>query len=352
MSISTLVAECRSALRFTRLDVATIAFVVAAAVMGWGLALAHGRPYALAAVVVGLGAVISRSRPLLAGSLIGSGATWLRLSYLGIGYSTQIDVTREAAERAFQGASPYGFLIPSATAPPEPFVYGPLSLPLAQPGVVVELLAAVGVTALLIATRSWLTLGAYSSAPFAIFLTTTGVNDYSPGLLIAAGLVLARSRPVVGAVLLATAAAIKPYAIAWFLPLMGYGGWPATAALATTTVVLWSPVLLWDPTTLIRSVQLHGALQREGANAIDIPAVRWLAIPLSAAGLVARAWEPMVLLGSLAFIAYLFFAAWASLSYWVAVGPAAGIALEQIGRSSTRMRLTATSPSNAAALGA
>jgi hypothetical protein len=253
----------------------------------------------------------------------------LRLAYIGVGSSTQIDHARNAAERAWNGMSPYGLLIATAGAPPEPYVYGPLGLLWWQPGPVLELAAAVGVTILLIQTRSWLTLALYSGLPFAVYLTTTGVNDYSPGLLIAAALLLMRERPALGAGLLAVAAAIKPYALAWFLPAIGYGGGVVAGSLLGATAILWSPLLAWGFGGYVRSVQLSDAVHPVTANALNLPLARLLAIPLSLVGLITRRWEHAVLVGAGVFTIYLFLDRWASLGYWMAVLPVAGIALER-----------------------
>jgi hypothetical protein len=218
-------------------------------------------------------------------------------------------------------------------------VYGPLALLWWQPGVAVELLAAVAVTALLIATGSWLTLAVYSGLPFSVYLTTTGVNDYSPGLLIAVALLLLRTRPMVGAALLGIAAAVKPYAFAWFLPAIGYGGWHATAGLAATTAVLWSPLLAWGTQGFVRSAQIANSMHPEPGNTLPVPVLQLASLPLAVAGLFVRRWEWAVLIGAAVFVAYLFFAWWASLGYWLAVLPIAGIAVEGLwmarGASST-----------------
>ena len=319
-----------------RIDVAIVASAVPAALMAWGLTVAHGRPYALLALLPCLAAVAFRTRPMLAATCIGVGATVLRLSYLGIGYSTQIDHARSAARLALGGESPYGVLIPIAGLA-EPYIYGPLGLLWWQPGVVVEFAAAVAVTAILIRTGSWLTLAAYSGLPFAIYLTTTGVNDYSPGLLITAALLLLEIRPVAGAVLLALAAGVKPYAFAWFLPAFGFGGWQVLVALGLTTSVVWSPLMIWSPAALLRSVQLHRDVHPDSANTLSIPIIQWAAVPIAIAGVLVRRWEWAVLVGSAAFVTYLFFGWWASLGYWLAVLPATGIALERLwaGRKGT-----------------
>lgn len=314
--------------RVSRLDAAIVAAAVSSLLLAWGLVVAHDRPFALVALVPSFLALAWRKRPMLAGVAIGASATLLRLSYVGIGYSTQVDHARKAASRVLDALSPYGVLLPSATAPPEPYVYGPIGLLWWQPGVIVELLGAVGVTALLIATHSWLTLGLYSSLPFSIYLTTTGVNDYSPGLLIAGGLLLLRSRPVIGAGVLAVAAAVKPYAVAWFLPAIGFGGPAVAAMLAGVSAILWSPLLVWGPASFARSVELSEGVHPIQENALNTPLLRWLAMPLTVAALFVRRWDVAVLLGGAAFVAYLFFDRWASLGYWLAVIPAVGIAIE------------------------
>lgn len=322
------VALGRRRLRMRRIDVALLCFSVPAGLLAWGLTTVHDRPLALlVAVPIGLG-VVARGVPLHAGLAIGAGATVLRASYIGIGYSTQVDHARNAADRALSGLSPYGVLLPSITAPPEPYVYGPLGLLWWQPGVVVEAAAALAVTGLLIWGRAWLTLAAYSGIPFAVYLTTTGVNDYSPGLLIALAWVIMRTRPAVGAALLALAAAIKPYAAAWFLPAVGYAGMPAAAGVTAVTVLAWSPLLAWGPVSFVRSILLNETVHPIPANALNIPGLRIAALPIVVGGLLTRRWSHAILVGAIAFMVFLFLDRWASLGYWMAVLPVTGLALE------------------------
>lgn len=315
--------------RLSRYDLAAVLFAVPATLMAIGLATTQGRSTALIVIGISAASVAARRTPLLGAVLIATASVVLRLAYVGIGYSTQIDHARTAAERALSGLSPYGVLLPSATALPEPYTYGPLGLLWWQPGVAVEFAAAVGVMALLIWTRSWLTLALYAGLPFAVFLTTTGVNDYSPGFLIASALLVLKTHPLLGAGLLTVAGAIKPYAVAWFLPVIGYSGWGAAAVLLAGTLVLWSPLIAWGPMGFLRSIQLHAQVHPEQANSLNLPLLRWLAVPIAAIGLTVRRWDRMVLVGSVAFVVFLFLDRWASLGYWLAVMPIAGIALEQ-----------------------
>jgi hypothetical protein len=315
-------------LRYSRLDVALVLFAAPAIVMAVGLATVHERPIMLIVVPILVAALLLRKRPLAVALAMVGASIILRVGYIGIGYSTQIDNARNAAERAAGGLSPYGVLLGAASAPPEPYVYGPLGLLWWQPGVAVEFVAAIAVMLILVACRAWLTLALYAGLPFAVYLTTTGVNDYSPGLLIVAGLLLLRTHRYVGAGVLALAASVKPYAFAWFIPAAGFGGWGVAAVLAAISALLWSPLLVWGPSTFGRSLSLVGDLHPEQANALNLPILRWLAVPLELAGAFVRRWDAMVLLGSAVFCVFLFLDRWASLGYWLAVLPAAGIAVE------------------------
>jgi hypothetical protein len=315
---------------FGRIDLAIVIFSIPALVMAVGLATAQHRPLALLVVGAIGAAVLVRREPVAAGIAIAAGATVLRLAYVGIGYSNQIDVAQAAAARAFSGQSPYGVGYAAGFPPGEPFVYGPLGVVWWLPGPGIEFVAALLVTMLLVVERSWLTLALYGGVPFAVYLTTAGVNDYSPGLLITASLLLMRERRVLGAGALAVAAALKPYAAAWFLPAIGYAGVAGTVVLIMTALILWSPLLIWGPASFIRGIEIQRGVHPGSENALDLPLMRWLAIPVALAGIVIRRWEWMVLTGAAAFIVFLFFDRWASLGYWVAVGPIAGIALERI----------------------
>lgn len=315
--------------RYSRLDVALLLFSVPAVVMAIGLTTVHGRPFALITVPIVAAALLRRGHPVSSASLMVAASIVLRAGYLGIGYSTQVDHARNAAERVAGGLSPYGVLLPSATTPPEPYVYGPVGLLWWQPGVGVEVAAAVAVMVILVACGAWITLALYAGLPFAVYLTTTGVNDYSPGLLILVGALLLPAHRVIGAGALALAAGIKPYAFAWFIPAAGYGGWTVAVVLAGASAVLWSPLLVWGGEGFLRSVRLNAGVHPEPANALNVPALRWLAVPIALLGLLARRWETMVLLGAAVFCVFLFLDRWASLGYWLAVLPVAGVAIER-----------------------
>jgi hypothetical protein len=313
-----------------RIDLALLAFALFGTIMAVGLAQYHDRPWALAALVAVPAALAFRNRPQLAALFLGAGSMLLRLAYAGIGATDQIAVSQAAAARVFAGLSPYGIGYAATNPPGAPYPYGPIGVVWWSPGPPIELVAAALVLAVLARERAWFTFGLYASVPFVVYLNATGVNDYSLGLLIAIGLLLLRHRPLAGAGILALAGALKPYAAAWFLPAIGFGGVQVGMALLAATLVLWSPLLFWGPGGFLRSLDIARTVHRQPENALGLPALRWLAVPITAAGLLVRRWEWMVLVGALTFVVFLFMDRWASLGYWVAVGPITGIALERL----------------------
>jgi hypothetical protein len=328
--MSTTMITRRVGARFGRIDVAILLFALLGSVMAVGLAQFQGRPWALMALIAIPGALAFRQRPAMAALVLGTGSMLLRLGYVGIGSTDQIAVSHAAAARVFAGLSPYGVGYAETVPPGAPFPYGPMGVIWWLPGPAVELVAAALVLGLLVRERAWITFGLYASVPFAVYLNLTGVNDYSVGLLIAVSLLMLRHQPMIGAAILAMAIALKPYAAAWFLPAIGFGGLGVAGVLVGASILLWSPLLFWGPATFVKSLDMARAIHPESENALNLPLLRWLALPISAAGLLARRWEWMVLTGALGFVVFLFFDRWASLGYWVAVGPITGIALERL----------------------
>lgn len=160
-----------------------------------------------------------------------------------------------------------------------------------------------------------------------------GANDYSPAVLVVLGLIVLRTNRYAGGCLLAAAAALKPYAFAWFVPATGFGGVAAAVALVSTTVVLWTPVLfVWGVASFLESIRQASALPHHvaGTHSLNMPALRILALPLEIAGLWTRRWKYCLLIGSGVFIIVMFLAQWATYSYWIAVIPPTGLALESL----------------------
>jgi hypothetical protein len=257
------------------------------------------------------------------------GAIVLRLGFADACCTDQIAVSHAAWERVSSGmGGPYGVGYAESDPPGAPFPYGPLGLVWWLAGPVVEFAAAVGIMAVLASQRALITLAIF--AAWAPSLTMIGINDYSPSLLILLGLMAIRSRPMLGAATLAVAAALKPYAFAWFLPAVGYAGLRGAAVMAITTAILWSPLFIWwgGIPTFLETIRLAARAHPE-ANALNLPTVRWVAVPLAVLSLFARRWDDMVILGSAAFMVFLFLDRWASDGYWIAVIPILGLALER-----------------------
>jgi hypothetical protein len=293
------------------------------------LGLDQGRPAGLVAVALAFVAAAVRDRPWLFASVLIAGGIILRLTFWGLLSADQIAVSQAALQVALGGTDPYGIGYAASTPPGAPFPYGPLALVAYAPGVWIELAAGVATMALMAWLRSWLALAVYAAAPLIATMTMSGTNDVLPGLLITAGLLALRGRPVLGAGLLAVAAGLKPYALAWFPGAIALGGLPAVATLAAVTALCWAPVLAWGPATYARSLDLAQAVHPRPDGALDIPTWRVLAVIPFVLGFFSRSWLAAVLLGTAVFVIVLFFDRWASISYWLAVAPILLIAGEE-----------------------
>lgn len=297
------------------------------------VAVANGRWTAVLVWLVAIAlAYLWRSRPAVIAVVIVATSVLLRLHYLGIGFADQITVSQSAWERVIAGGNPYGAGYETTFPPGAPFPYGPLGLVWWLPGPVIEFAAAITVLVLLAWRKAWITLAVMAGWYPSIYLTFVGINDYSPGLLIALAVVLLPTRPLMAGGILAVAAALKPYAAAWFVPFIGVGGFSVTLSVIGVSLLLWSPLLLvWGIPSFLRSLELASIVHPEwSGNTFDMPLLRWLAVPIAAVGLLVRRWQLAVLIGALAFVVFLFTQHWASTGYWLAVIPAAGLALESL----------------------
>lgn len=281
----------------------------------------------MAAVPAGL--LLTR-RPVLVGLAIAAGGLWLRIIFSALPETAdQLIVGRAAFETVISGGNPYGIGYAASEPPGSPYVYGPLALItslLRAPG---EALAAAGTMAVLAKTRSFLTLGVFGGFIFVVQLGSSGINDLIPGFLLMAGLVTLEHHRVSGATLLAVAAAVKPYCLAWFPAAMGYGGVTAAVALVGITGVLWSPLLAWGPASFLRSVEMAAAVHPVPENSLNVPALRILAVPLALAALFVRSWTLTVVAGAAIFLVVLFTDRWASYGYWLVVLPILGMVAER-----------------------
>ncbi len=289
--------------------------------------------YAVGWLILTVGAVLLRRRSLAMGLCVIAASVALRIGFIGFGHADQIIVGQAAWERVLHGGNPYGIGYAQTIPPGAPFPYGPLGLVWWLPGPIVEFVAAVLTMLVLVRERAWLTLAVIAGWHPAVYLTFVGVNDYSPGLLILVAMLTLQNRRMLGAGLLAASVALKPYAIAWVLPAIGYGGVGVALSVATVSAFLWSPLLVWGPGSFLRSVELARSVHIQPGYALNMPFLRWFAVPITLAALWARRWEVAVLLGSATFVVFLFTDRWASYGYWLAVIPVSGVAIESLLRN-------------------
>jgi hypothetical protein len=291
----------------------------------------EGHPEAWLALLALPLALVDRRRGLLIGVAFVLGGAWLRVvaGSLDVLSADQLAVSQAAVDVVLEGGNPYGIGYAESVPPGAPFVYGPLMLLWGLTGTWGEVLASIGTLALVAWTRSWVTLAALATFPLFVLITPVGINDSTPGFFITASLLALRTRPVLGGVLLGLAIGLKPYALAWLPGIIGYGGLRATVAAVATSTLAWLPVLWWGPQSFLRSIDLAREVHADSpGGALNIPALRVLAAPVALAALFVRRWTFAVVSGSAIFLIVLFFDAWASFGYWLAVLPITGIALE------------------------
>jgi hypothetical protein len=325
----------------THLNTTTVALAVytVCAAFSAVLSLQNDRPVGLVAVALIPAAIWLRAKPLwFVGTLILGGAI-LRLAFFGVLDADGLAISHGALDSVLAGGNPYTHGYAVSVPPGAPFVYGPLALITAIPGAWVELIAGIATMALMGTVRSWVALAIYATAPLVTTMTMSGTNDVLPGLLIAAGLLAIRWRPWVGAVLVALAAGIKPYAFAWFPAIIALGGVPALVALVGVTAVAWGPLLVWGIGPYLNAVDLARQFHLQPQDALNLPEWRPLAAIPFVIGLFSRSWLAGVMLGAAVFVLVLFLDRWASVSYWLALAPILLIAGEEsVGRVLTVKR--------------
>ena len=193
----------------------------------------------------------------------------LRSAAVGGGWSDVLVVTRAAIETMLDGANPYGIGYAQSVPPGAPFAYGPVALlwylPVATEAGRLELLLTMGLLAVFALRGRPLGLALYATLPALLVTSTDGSNDTSAGVLLLVALLAAQRRPVLGAVFLAVAVAFKPYALAWLLPLLAYGGvaWPLIAFVATSAVAWGWAVIAWGPAPILDSLRRADGLHAQ-----------------------------------------------------------------------------------------
>lgn len=316
-----------------------------------GGATVFGHPEALLALLAVPAAIAGRSRPWRFALALIAGGLWLRIVFALYGEVTdQLIVSRAALDLVLSGGVPYGVGYAESIPPGAPFPYGPLAM-LTSPAWIWGEIAFAGATMALVAwTRSWLTLAAYASYWTIVDLSTAGLNDVAPGFFITAALLALRSRPWLGALLIAVAAGLKPYAGAWFPGVVGVGGLTGLAVLAAASAAVWLPaVVAWGPGAIIRSFEMARAVHTVSENALNVPALRILAAPVAIVALFLRSWWMAAVSGLAIFSIVLFLDSWASLGYLIAIAPITGILVE-MGIRHVRDRRRPTASAEAAAV--
>jgi hypothetical protein len=255
-----------------------LALLVAAALLTWTgtppTVVAASLLVVVATLLVSLRFAIA---PIAVLVLMGVGLA-LRAAAVGGGWSDVMLVTDAAVRTMLAGSSPYGIGYQESIPPGAPFAYGPVALlwylpGLGAPGRMETLLSMLVVGVLALRGRP-LGLALYATLPPLLVTATDGSNDTSAGVLILMALLVAQRSPVAGGAMLAVAAAFKPYAVAWLLPLLAYGGiaWPLVAFLVGSVVAWGWAVLAWGPRPILDSLA-----QAEGVHAVPYYSLAWVA---------------------------------------------------------------------------
>lgn len=205
-----------------------------------------------------------RVGPLVLLALVLMGAE-TRLAHVGFGESDVLAVTSAAIERFLDGGNPYGVGYPISQPAGAPFAYGPLALlwylPLRDEPQILETIVSIAILVLLALRGGALGLAAYAFVPALIVSAGDGSNDTSAGLFLLLALAAVPSRPLLGALLLAVAAAFKPYAAAWAPAAIAFGGRAALLGFVAVTAVLWGPaLLLYGPSAILASFALSQSI--------------------------------------------------------------------------------------------
>lgn len=334
---------------FSRVDAVLVAIAIYAIAASFdaALGLQQGSPLGLVAVaVVPMAFALRRRRVAFAIALLAGGVV-LRLTFYGVLDADGLAISQGALSSVLAGGNPYTHGYAVSIPPGAPFVYGPLAMVTSIPGAWIELIAGVATMALMGHLRSWVALAIYATAPLVTTMTMSGTNDVLPGLLIATGLLALRWRPWVGAILVALAAGIKPYAFAWFPAIVALGGLPALAALAAVTAVAWGPLLMWGVGPYLNAVELARQFHLQPQDALDLPEWRPIAAVPFVLSLFSRSWLAGVMLGAAVFVLVLFLDRWASISYWLALTPILLIAGEEAVGHVVALRREGREPSTA-----
>ena len=257
--------------------------------------------------------------------------------------SDVIDVVASAIRHVELGENPYGVGYTASRPEGAPYAYGPLALlwygPLQNDGWRLEIFIGCVVLTLLALRGKLLGLAIYATSPVLVAISGDGSNDTSGGFILLVAFIVARRRPVLGAVLLAAAVAFKPYAAAWAPAYLVWAGWGAIAVFGAATLVLWSPVLLvWGVPSFLKSLDManrvhnftyfsfgelfesvtHHTPLRELLDNLRLVlgtitalvTLRW-----------ARSLDGVIIAGTLVYLVTLYMGFWSTPAYFAGIGP-------------------------------
>jgi hypothetical protein len=265
----------------------------------------------------------------------------LRFDMQGRAFSDVLTVTRAAIDQMLGGGNPYGHGFVESNPAGAPFAYGPLALiwylPVRTEPYRLELAISILVLAALALRGRMLGLAIFATLPPLIVVSSDGSNDTSAGLLLLIALLLAPRIPWAGSVALAVAAAFKPYALAWLVPLVPYAGASMLIPFAAATIVIWGPALIiWGPDNILWSLRQADAIHRSAYYALAyaigdnarIPERIYSVFRFVAGGLVAvatvslvRSSRGLIMAGVAIFLATLFLGWWSTFAYVAAIAP-------------------------------
>src|SRR5512140_1909859 len=257
--------------------------------------------------------------------------------------SDVIDVVASAIRHVELGDNPYGVGYTASRPQGAPYAYGPLALlwygPLQNNGWQLELVIGCVVLTMLAIRGKLLGLAIYATSPVLVAITGDGSNDTSGGFILLIAFIVARRRPVLGAVLLAAAVAFKPYAAAWVPAFMVWAGWGAIAAFGAASLVLWAPVILvWGIPSFLKSLDLANRVHQSTyfsfgelfQSVTHTTPVRELldnlrlvlgtitaVITLRAA----RSLDGVIIAGTLVYLVTLYMGFWSTPAYFAGIGP-------------------------------
>jgi hypothetical protein len=266
----------------------------------------------------------------------------LRADAVGHIGSDVLVVTQAAIRAMLDGSNPYGIGYTQSVPPGAPFAYGPLALlwylpSLADPGRQ-ELLLSMALLGVFAIRGRPLGLALFAVLPALLVTATDGSNDTSAGVLLLLSLLAAERVPVLGGALLAVAVSFKPYALAWLLPLLAYGGVPLPLlAFLLTSLVCWAwAAVAWGPGPILDSLRRADGLHPQAYYSLAwvvadlhlMPQGAW-AVTRYVAGvltaIVGWAWvrtaRSFVVVGIAVFLVTLFTGWWSTFAYLAAIAP-------------------------------